>query len=309
MTPIISVVIPVFNSATHIDEAYESVINQSFVDFECIFIYSESEDDTLEKLKNFATSDQRVKIITSKKMGISEALNLGVDSAKGIYVARMDADDICEHNRFQEQFDLLEHTKADLCGCSFEVINDIGKFLFIHTVPTSASNIRLYTCVGTPFAHPSVMFRRSTFIENNFRYGIGKYNLVEDYDLWARMLSVDGIVAVNSNLSLLKYRLHEKSISTNKKISIILQSHAISRDYFLANWNKLENDFYSEKLNDRDYDAMITYSLYSIIYNFKFHFWFRALLTMPINQLILYHIKFFIRKIKYIYSKLKTKAF
>ena len=115
-TPTISVVLPVHNGAKYISEALDSILCQTYSDFEFIIIDDGSMDDTYEILQRYQAMDNRINIVSRKNKGLIETLNEGVDLARGKWLARMDSDDIALPYRFERQLKMLESMGADICG-------------------------------------------------------------------------------------------------------------------------------------------------------------------------------------------------
>ncbi|MDD4353774.1 MAG: glycosyltransferase family A protein, partial [Candidatus Nanoarchaeia archaeon] len=124
----ISVIMSAYNTERYIAEAIESILNQTFKDFEFIIIDDGSTDDSLKIIKRYVKKDRRIKLIHNKKnIGLTKSLNKGLKIAKGQYIARMDADDISLPQRFQIQYDFLEKNKdIFLIGTTAFLIDDKG---------------------------------------------------------------------------------------------------------------------------------------------------------------------------------------
>lgn len=210
MSPVISVVMPVYNAGKYLREAIDSVLNQTFSDFEFLIYNDGSIDDSDEIIKSY--SDPRI-IYTriEKNAGYVTLLNKGIDQAKGQFIARMDADDISLPSRFAEQIKFMnENLEIGICGCWIEQFGSRSG-----QVKLPSSNIDIITSLfyGTPFAHPSVIIRKSVLKENKLYYN-NDYLFAEDYELFERMLLITK--AANINKFLLKYRLHSTQVSTRK---------------------------------------------------------------------------------------------
>lgn len=214
--PKISVVMPTYNSIRFIRESIESILNQTFVDFELIIIDDGSTDGSSEVIAKYKKQDERIYVYTnSKNQGIVASLNRGLACARGRYIARMDADDICHPIRFQKQIEFLnEHPSVGILGCAVQYINSAGTILGVNSYPLEDTEIR-WTCLfSNPFAHPTVMMRNCILTKNSLLYDPLKQN-VEDYDLWVRLL--DKTKGANLKEALLQYRVHPSSITSNYK--------------------------------------------------------------------------------------------
>lgn len=211
MVPI-SVVMSVYNEPVDwIRQSIDSILNQTFRDFEFIIINDNPEGISQKKLlKDFAAKDNRIKIIENEEnKGLTKSLNIGISEAKGKYVARMDADDISMPNRFQIQYDYMEsHPEIDVCGTWAKLFGDIGKFSEKHLkTPETFDIIKIQALFYAPMIHPSVMIRME-------RLPIKPYNeefiKAQDYVLWGELL-MKGYILHNLPDYLIKYRLTIKS--------------------------------------------------------------------------------------------------
>ena len=142
--PLISVVMPVYNSAPFLAEAIESILSQTLRDFELLIVYDNSNDSSLEIIRNYQQVDNRIKIIYGINNGLIGALNQGMEAAQGKFVARMDSDDISLPLRFEKQVQLMESVGGDICGCHFLIINDIGKLVDAKLVPLCPSSFSIF---------------------------------------------------------------------------------------------------------------------------------------------------------------------
>ncbi len=204
--PKISVIMPVFNGEKYLREAIESILNQSFTDFEFIIVNDGSTDDTLEIIKNY--KDIRMKIINNEKnIGLTKSLNNSIIIATGQYIARQDADDISLPNRFEEQVQYLdENPEVMLLGTSVYLIDEFGKIeerRMILTKPNLKSFLQ-----GNQFNHGTTMFRRKTIDT------LGGYNELfkycQDYELWIRITKNYEVRNLRQTLYML--RCHHESI-------------------------------------------------------------------------------------------------
>ena len=206
--PLISVVMPVYNAESFLREAVESILSQTYTNFEFIIINDGSTDNSGKILSDF--NDHRMRVIGQPNAGIGKALNRGLDSASGELIARMDADDIALPQRFEKQVEFfLLHPDLALLGTWAEIIDSEGRHRSWHKHPTTNAAIKYALLKNSPFVHPSVMFRSSVIAD------VGKYdegNLVfEDYDMWSRITRIHE--AANLPEVLLKYREVSSSIS------------------------------------------------------------------------------------------------
>jgi glycosyltransferase involved in cell wall biosynthesis len=187
----VSVLLPCFNAATTLGEALNSLANQTFPDFEIIAVNDGSDDSTLSLLNDWAHRDDRMRVINQPHQGIIPTLNTGLESCKSVYIARMDADDICHPQRLERQIAYLEHhPETAVVGCLVQgfptsmVRRGFQIYLSWLNSLVSDAEIRQQIFVESPFAHPSVMMRK-TWLDK-----VGGYQDMgwpEDYDLWLRL--------------------------------------------------------------------------------------------------------------------------
>jgi len=238
---------PVYNAGEFLIESMESILNQTFKDFEFIIINDCSIDNSLKTIKGFQKKDNRIKIINNRKnLGVKRSLNKGLKIARGKYVARMDADDISLPNRFKVQFDYLEnHPKIFLIGGSAIIINESGERLGIFEKYDNYKRIKKKLPKTNCMIHPSIMFRNTKDI-----YYREKFIRSEDYDLYLRFLS-QGKNITNLHDFLIKYRI---SRGTG-----LYKNQKPHQEFFFQK----AKDFYEqrEKTGKDDYENLSTPSL------------------------------------------------
>jgi len=205
--PKISVLMPVYNGEKFLDKSINSILNQTFNNFEYIIINDGSTDDSLKIIESY--EDSRIKIINfSKNMGISAALNNGLNVAKGDYIARQDQDDISHPERFMLQVEYLKNNDVDLVDANFifidendQYIQDYGKRYF--NPEETLSHLFFYELV-----HASIMCKRLIFTKYNIQY---RKRPTEDYDLFIRLAKA-GMRAGRLDKKLIKQRKHPGSM-------------------------------------------------------------------------------------------------
>jgi tetratricopeptide (TPR) repeat protein len=187
-TPIVSVVMSVFNGERFVSEAVDSILNQTFRDFEFIIIDDGSTDGTADILARYQKADPRVVVHHHPNKGQVPSLNIGCGLARGRYIARIDADDIALPERLERQIDYLEQNpQVALLGSSIRNIDETGRHLSTWPLPTGDKEIkeRLFGFQDIPFCHVTLVFRREAFrAVNGYRTAFAP---AEDYDLWLRM--------------------------------------------------------------------------------------------------------------------------
>jgi glycosyltransferase involved in cell wall biosynthesis len=215
MEPIISVILPVYNASKYLGEAIQSVLDQTFTDFELIIINDGSTDNSQSIIESF--DDNRIRVYHKPNTGLIETLNLGVSYSHANWIARMDADDICSVNRFEEQRKYFNDEVAVIGSQAF-LIDANGKIYGETKFPINHNEIiAQLTKQTSTIIHPSVIINKS-FIEKAGGYD-PKMHVAEDYDLWLRISNIGRIINVNQKL--LSLRKHGDNISTNKLITSI----------------------------------------------------------------------------------------
>jgi glycosyltransferase involved in cell wall biosynthesis len=227
--PAISVVMAVRNCDRHVRESIGSILQQTLADFEFIIVDDASSDATPAILAEYADHDARIRILTnSVNLGLAESLNLGLEIAKGSYIARHDADDIAMPWRFEVQFDFLEqHPEYFLCGGTAVGIGGSGK-LFGHLkkpIGEKAVFKALTTEMRNLVIHPSMMFRN----EPRVRYRRG-FVYAQDYDLLLNLLT-KGLRIFNLPQVLLRYRINDSRGAAVKGYRQLLYRRAAFRMY------------------------------------------------------------------------------
>ncbi|KAA5546131.1 glycosyltransferase family 2 protein [Roseiconus nitratireducens] len=207
--PRVSVILPIYNCERYIEEAIDSVLSQSFDDFELLAFDDGSSDGTLDLLRSLEKRDDRIRVFTRENRGFAATLNELIEHSRGEYLARMDGDDVCLPDRFQLQVDYLDQHPE--CGCvgGWVVFTDnFGRPLIQFKLPAGDAEIQQQLLDGEyPLAHPACMFRRSVFdkvhaYDADFLWG-------EDADLWLRM--GEHFSLANVQEPVLRYRNHPKS--------------------------------------------------------------------------------------------------
>lgn len=209
-SPLISVVMSVYNGEKYLDEAVQSILDQTFPDFEFIIINDGSTDSTLEMLVKYKAKDNRIVLVSRENKGLVASLNEGISLAKGKYIARMDADDISLPARFKEQYDFLEkNPEVGVCGTWCTVFGD-GFKAKRWVMPTNDSDLKARLLFSVSFAHPTVMMSR-TLIEKHCLSYNSNYKNAEDYRFWLDFSK--HTLFSNIPKVLLRYRYHQESVS------------------------------------------------------------------------------------------------
>ncbi|MCP3761379.1 glycosyltransferase [Domibacillus sp. A3M-37] len=205
--PKVTVLMPVYNGELYLKEAIESILNQSFKDFEFLIINDGSTDSSEEIIKSYG--DSRIRLVNNERnLRLIATLNKGLELARGEYIARMDCDDISHPKRLEKQVKKMNSDESiAICGTGFKVI---GKHGLKPLILTDFKSIRNYLHIGNCIVHPSIMIRKSILRKNNYYYD-PLYTHIEDYELFVRISKKYKIVNLNKNL--LHYRLSPNGIS------------------------------------------------------------------------------------------------
>lgn len=206
--PKISVIMPVYNCEAYVKEAIESILNQTFLDFELIIIDDCSTDSTLSIVKSYR--DLRIYVIEKEQnTGYTNSLNDAIVIAKGKYIARMDGDDIAMPERFEKQLEFLErNSEVVICGSAIKIIGTED----VQRHPTNHNDLKIKLCFSSIFHHPTVMIK-TTVLKQNFYNK--EFEPAEDYELWTRLAFIGKMA--NLEEVLLNYRIHPSQTSSVRK--------------------------------------------------------------------------------------------
>jgi glycosyltransferase involved in cell wall biosynthesis len=231
-SPLISVILPAFNSAPYLAQAIESILTQTISDFELLIIYDESSDHTLDIIREYTLKDQRVQCLMGQKARLVGALNQGIAASKGQYIARMDADDISLPTRFEKQLHLMQEKQLDFCGCNMVMMNSAGVRLQEIVMPNTPDLITVTLACTVPFAHGSVIMRKAFLDEHDLLYRKGAS--AEDYDFWCEAYRL-GARFGNADQSLFHYRHFPQSLSKVHAKVVKHHTQALRRNFVSKN--------------------------------------------------------------------------
>ena len=216
----ISVILPAYNASNYIAESINSILNQTYEDFELIIVNDGSKDQTAEIVNSF--KDSRIKLVNNdSNMGIVFSLNKAIAISVGKFIARMDSDDIAMQDRLAKQIEYLRNNNLEICGCAIKTFGSMEKTI---TYPELIEDVRFFSIFGSPLAHPTVLGNA-----NLFKKYLYKNVAAEDYDLWSRML-IDGVRIGSMKDALLNYRVHSDQVTLDKS-EIIESSIIVSKNY------------------------------------------------------------------------------
>ncbi|GAB4230629.1 MAG: hypothetical protein Tsb0034_02630 [Ekhidna sp.] len=211
----VSVLMSCYNDARYVGEAIESVLSQSFDDFEFIIINDGSTDESESVIKSYF--DERIKYINQPNQGLSKALNKGLSLAKGEFIARLDSDDIAYPDRLEKQHQfLMLNPEYVLIGSAVENIDKDGNHVYDTIHPLTDQELRKKMQIHCPVAHTTAFYKRDIAIKCGGYYEPIK-QFFEDHMLWYQMAQHGKI----GNLPdiLMKYRLHPHSITEKNNSS------------------------------------------------------------------------------------------
>jgi glycosyltransferase involved in cell wall biosynthesis len=209
--PQVSVVFPFHNAERWLDTSLGSLLDQRGITMEIIAIDDGSTDASLKIVRRAASSNSSIRLLQNEdNLGIVASLNYGLDAARGLFVARMDADDICMPDRLAHQVAFLEKSGCDICGSWFvEFGQGIPRMV---RWPHTESALRAAMLFQNTICHPTVMARREVFKHLRYRE---EYRLVEDYDLFGR--ACGDFRMANVPEPLLRYRRHSEQVTQSKR--------------------------------------------------------------------------------------------
>ena len=225
--PKLSIILPVYNSAKYVKQAMESVLQQSFKDFELIIINDGSTDNGLEIIKSF--NDPRIILIEQENKGLIETLNYGVALAKADLIGRIDADDIwSDENKLSKQIEYLNNNQeCVVVGTWAKIINEEGETTSHLSYPTTDKKIRSKILIKNCFIHPSVIFSKDAYLKTG---GFDKQDLyVEDYGLWLKIGSLGTFANIPEYL--MSYRVHGGSVTQQKNYTQSKNSLELIKKY------------------------------------------------------------------------------
>lgn len=211
VVPRVSVVMPVYNAEKYLAQTVESILQQTFTDFEFLIMDDGSIDRSQKTLKKYAAQDPRIHIFQSQNQGVSKARNALLQKARGTYIAVMDADDIAQPRRLEVQFEFLEQYPHVVCvGSSHDLIDEKGRFLTCLKLPETDAEIQTLALAGHgSICHPCAFMRRAAVEQ------VGGYDerlkFAHDLDLWLKLGELGALA--NLPIPLLQYRIHTQSVS------------------------------------------------------------------------------------------------
>lgn len=224
----ISVVMSVYNETQEeVSRAIESILTQSYKNFEFIIILDDPDNLSLKNLlEQYQQFDSRIKVyVNSKNIGLALSLNKGIKESTGKYIARMDADDVSLPDRLKKEYEVLNSNNIDVVFCNYTIVDSKGKY--ISSVERSYSNLKIREILpyNNIIAHPTVMFKKDLFYKVR---GYRSFPCAQDYDLWLRMMDQGAVFHIVHDF-LFKYTVRDSAISQKNKIKQFETSRYIKK--------------------------------------------------------------------------------
>lgn len=227
MPPTVTVLLPVYNGGRFLAQALDSVLAQTWADWELVAVNDGSTDTSADLLARYAQRDQRVHVFSQENAGVVAALNRGLEFAGGRYLARLDADDELYPERLARQVALLERQpQMVICGSGCDLVDEQNRRLATIDKPQSNTDIQWRVLFHNPFANSGVMFRLDALRKAGLRYE-GASGLAEDYALWSRLLRLGQ--GYNFKEPLFAYRVHPEQASQTRQAELEACSNEVSR--------------------------------------------------------------------------------
>ncbi|MBI2599311.1 glycosyltransferase family 2 protein [Candidatus Daviesbacteria bacterium] len=227
--PLVSVIMPVYNVKQYVGSAIESILNQTYANFEFIIIDDDSNDGTFEILKSFKKKDKRIVLRRNKNnLGVSKSLNKAIRLSKGEYIARMDGDDWSYPERFKLQVKLMQDNPDVVVSGSFiEICDSKLRYKHIRKYNIDDISIRKHLFRYSPFAHPATIWQAEVLKKELYNEVI---RVSQDYELYFRVGKIGKFM--NLNKPLLKLRIHKQSVSITRndlqlKNTVLIRLNAV----------------------------------------------------------------------------------
>lgn len=186
MQELISIILPIYNGEKYLVEAIDSIIQQTWSNWELILINDGSKDHSLEVIQKY--KDPRITVVDQVNKGLAATLNIGIQRAKGSFIARQDQDDVSLPLRLEKQVEFLKsNAQVGIVGCHAQIIGLNGKKIGVHRHPANNHELQLFLLHNNPFVHSSVMFRKEVFEKTGYYCTDPLRQPPEDYELFSRI--------------------------------------------------------------------------------------------------------------------------
>lgn len=242
-TPKVSIIMPCYNSEKYIEKAIQSVLDQTYRNFELIIIDDDSTDKTWEIIEQYAKKDFRV-ICTKKdenEKGISKSMNKGIEMARGEYITRMDSDDIIIPEKIFRQVQFLDKNEEyGVCSVNIAMMDNLGNIYNENVYPEQKVPSEWTFLWTNPVPNAPCMYRTNIIKDNNITFS--NLRTAEDYDFLEKLITKTKVYMIN--LPLYYYRYNEKSTYNRNRIETFKNSLDISKKYYTEVTKKNAPDFY-----------------------------------------------------------------
>lgn len=240
MKPDISVIMSVYNGEAYLEEAIESIRNQTFKNWELIVINDCSKDSTAEILADFVLRDERIKVHTNEvNLKLPASLNKAISLSTGKYIARMDADDICLPERLEKQYEFMEeNSDIALSSCRFMTVKNGVYASGGAGGRCDSEGLKAMLLVANPILHPGVIAKAEVMKKLNYDTTL---TCTEDLELWTRMVMENYKIAILPEC-LLIYRLHDKQITSTTFERQHTEVLKIQQKFYGALFEKMPED-------------------------------------------------------------------
>ncbi len=244
--PLVSVIMPVYNAGLFLAESIESILNQTYKNFEFIIVDDGSIDDSWNIIQKYAKKDRRIRALRFRKNhneAGNGAMNKVLKHATGEYIARMDADDVAHRYRLSRQVRFMENNpEVILCGTQARVINAAGEVVGDKSYPTDHDSIYRHYATVHPIVHPSCMIRRSMLPDKNKLYEL-RFGVNDDYYTFFKLMRYGKFANLPDRL--VDYRIHGSNASLQnlknlyQNISAIRQTAVVRFGYEMTLVSKI----------------------------------------------------------------------
>lgn len=301
--PLVSVIMSVYKEPEeYIRKAIESILNQTFEDFEFLIALDNPENElALQVIKEYAEKDRRIKFyINEKNIGLPRSLNLLISKSSGSYIFRMDADDISLPQRLEVQVDYLKNSDVGILGSWGYKMNEKDENYGVFKMPTTEECIRIYLESGfTPMIHPSIAVRKEVF---QITKGYRNFQYAQDYDFLLRAYKL-GVKLANISQILISYRVHSHFHKTGTQKSYDQYKFVKLSQRLLKenNFSEVDIDLKPDNILDK---------FFRILYNFSRHNFIQAsdskskgkylsmLSRIPLVLVSPHHTEYFLRLLR-----------
>lgn len=231
--PKVTVLMSVYNSEEYLREAIDSILSQTFTDFEFLIINDGSKDDSLKIIKSY--KDKRIRLVSRENKGLVASLNEGIQLARGEYLARQDSDDVSLPSRLAKEVSFLENNPdIALVGSNYTVTDIRGKKLSTTNIFLNHDDLKMTLVTCNQYGHGTIMLRKSVLDKVGlYDSSVGR---VEDYDLWQRISRIAKVANLEDSLYL--YRKNDQGISYSNldlQIKETLQLRDKAFEHYLSN--------------------------------------------------------------------------